>query len=108
MTNALKKLQFVIVWEFLVLPRKRRQFEKAYAPDGIWAQFFRTDKNYVRTELLRDPQHPHRYFTIDAWHSRRAYQRFKRQNSTEYDAIDKQCETLTKSETLIGEFENLE
>jgi [ribosomal protein S18]-alanine N-acetyltransferase len=103
-----KSPAFVILWEFRVPAAKRREFEKAYAFDGVWAKFFRSDANYIRTELLRDGKQPLRYFTIDVWQSRLAYARFKKQNAREYRAIDKQCQTLTKSERLIGEFEGIE
>lgn len=98
---------FVIVWEFRVRPNKRRAFEEAYAPDGIWAEFFRAGDGYARTELIRDREDPLRYVTIDVWQSRQAYERFKKQNRAEYRAIDKKCESLTRSEKLIGEFHSM-
>jgi ribosomal-protein-alanine N-acetyltransferase len=99
---------FVIVWEFRVRPNKSRAFEKAYAPDGVWAKFFRHGAGYIRTELIQDREEPRRYLTIDVWQSRQAYERFKKQTRAEYLAIDKECESLTRSETLIGEFQSIE
>jgi ribosomal-protein-alanine N-acetyltransferase len=96
--------QFVILWEFRVRAKKRRSFEKAYAPDGLWGTFFRTGKGYIRTKLIRDREDPLRYVTIDVWESRRDYDSFKKQNRVEYQAIDKECESLTTIEKLIGEF----
>jgi quinol monooxygenase YgiN len=98
---------FVIVWEFRVRPNKRRAFEKAYAPNGFWGTLFRRGNGYVRTELIRDRENPQRYLTIDVWVSRQAYERFKKRNRTEYLAIDKECESLTRSEKLIGEFQSI-
>jgi ribosomal-protein-alanine acetyltransferase len=105
MTVVLGKLELVVVWEFQVLPNKRCVFEEAYGPDGIWARFFRDDPSYVRTELMRDPQNPLRYVTIDVWGSREAYERFENHNEREYRAIDKACESLMQNETKLGEFE---
>jgi quinol monooxygenase YgiN len=102
-----KSSVFVIVWEFRVRPNKRRAFDKAYASDGVWGTFFRGGEGYVRTELIRDCKEPHRYLTIDVWQSRQAYERFKKQNRAEYLAIDKECESLTQSEKLIGEFQSI-
>ena len=34
------------------------QFERVYGPEGDWAQFFRTGRGYVGTELLRDVEIP--------------------------------------------------
>lgn len=100
-----KAEQFLIVWEFLVNPDKRGEFEKAYAPDGLWAELFATDANYIGTELVHDGDDPDRYFTIDVWRSRSAYRRFKRTNRTQYETIDRQCEALTRAEKLVVEYQ---
>jgi quinol monooxygenase YgiN len=105
--RAKKSSLFVIVWEFRVRPNKRRAFEKAYAPDGVWAKFFRHSAGYIRTELIRGREKPPGYLTIDVWVSRPAYERFKKQNRAEYQAIDKKCESLTRSEKLLGEFQSV-
>ncbi len=99
--------ELVIVWEFRVRPAKRRAFEKVYGPEGDWARFFRRDKAYIRTELIRDWQSRDRYLTVDYWSSRPAYLRFKKENKTEYAAIDKKCESLTTREKFVGEFETV-
>src|SRR5579864_6550471 len=98
-----KSSVFVIVWEFRVRPNKRRAFEKAYAPDGVWGRLFRRGDGYIRTELICDREEPLRYLTIDVWQSRQAYERFKKKNRAEYQAIDQRCESLTRTEKLIGE-----
>jgi ribosomal-protein-alanine N-acetyltransferase len=103
-----KSSVFVIVWEFRVRPNKRRAFQKAYSPDGVWGTFFRRGEGYIRTELIRDRENPQRYLTIDVWVSRQAYERFKKHNRVEYLAIDEEYESLTQSEKLIGEFQSIE
>src|SRR5579864_7201993 len=100
--------EFVVVWEFCVRPDQQRTFEKAYASDGIWATFFRSGDGYVGTELIRDREEPLRYLTIDVWQSRQAYELFKKKNRAEYQAIDQRCESLTRTEKLIGEFQSVE
>ena len=95
---------FIVVWEFRVRPGKRRAFEKAYGPDGDWAQLFRRGKGYIRTELLSDRRTPLRYLTLDFWESHTDYERFKKENHVEYQAIDKKCESLTEKEVEIGQF----
>jgi heme-degrading monooxygenase HmoA len=99
---------FVIVWEFRCRKARRREFENAYSPDGIWARFFRVGEGYIRTELLCAGEDPLRYLTIDVWRSRKAYEQFKKQNRDEYQAIDRQCESLTEVEQKIGEFQAIE
>ena len=104
--KKLRQTDFIIVWEFRIISGKRRKFEKAYGPEGAWAKLFRRDKNYIRTELIRDQRTPRRYLTIDVWKSREAYLRFKKRNQREYDALDTQCSSLTDGEieVKIGEF----
>jgi ribosomal-protein-alanine acetyltransferase len=96
---------FTAVWEFRVSGQKLRAFEKAYGPNGDWARLFSRGDGYIRTELIRDPKTTGRYVTVDFWKSRQAFERFKKQNLTAYRALDKKCNSLTKSEGLIGEFE---
>lgn len=95
---------FVIIWEFRINPRKRRAFERAYGPDGDWAEFFREGKGYLGTELIQDTQQPDRYLTMDYWKSRANYETFKKQNRKMYEIIDQKCEALTTKEVEIGKF----
>ena len=99
--------EFVIVWEFRPGTGKHRKFGKAYSPHGLWAEFFSKAKGYIRTELLRDREDPLRYFTVDVWQSRQAYERFKKQHRDEYQSIDQQCEPLTAFEKKVGEFQSI-
>jgi hypothetical protein len=99
-----KGTEFIVVWEFRVRPGKGRYFEKIYGPDGVWGEFFRRGKGYIRTELIRDLKMPRRYWTVDVWTSREACLRFKRKNRIEYQAIDERCGALTEDEVKIGEF----
>ena len=102
--NRNSKAEFVTVWEFRVRAGKRRQFEKAYGPDGAWVKLFRRDKEYIRTDLLRDLGTPRRYVTVDVWSSRAAYLRFKKRKQREYDEIDRKSLSLTEGEVKMGEF----
>lgn len=99
--------RFTTLWEFQVKPDSISAFEEIYGPDGDWAQLFRQRSEYLGTELLRDLNHPGRYLTLDRWTSREAFQHFKQDHHAAYDALDKQCESLTEREALVGEFESL-
>ncbi len=99
---------FLIVWEFQVRPAMAGRFEEVYGPKGDWARFFQRDKGYLGTDLNRDLKNPHRYLTLDFWTSREAYQAFRQQNLTEYEAIDERCEVLTERELEVGKFERLQ
>jgi ribosomal-protein-alanine acetyltransferase len=98
------RAHFTAVWEFHILPEKRRAFEKAYGPNGDWARLFRRTKGHLRTELLRDPEKLGRYVTLDFWTSRLAFQKFKQQHIVAYRALDRRCKSLTARERKIGEF----
>ena len=102
-----QETEFVIVWEFSVRKDQCEAFENAYASDGVWAKFFQRGRGYLQTELLRDETELLRYFTIDVWSSRAAYDEFREHNRADYDAINKRCEAVTKSEKKIGEFESV-
>jgi [ribosomal protein S18]-alanine N-acetyltransferase len=99
---------FIIVWEFRPQPEKRREFEEAYGPEGIWAQFFRQGEGYIRTELHVDPKSPERYFTLDFWESPAGFEDFKQKYPAEYRAIDAKCESLTTEEKFLGSCETPE
>jgi heme-degrading monooxygenase HmoA len=96
--------KLVVVWEFRIRATKRRAFERAYGPGGDWATFFRKGKGYLGTELVRDSQHQDRYLTLDFWKSRKHYESFKDQNRKMYQSIDECCESLTTTESEIGQF----
>ena len=96
------KSMYVILWEFYPNPGLEQEFEKAYGPNGTWAEFFRKGEGYLGTQLLKGTGN--RYITIDRWTSLTAYETFRIQNAEEYQKIDQLCETLTRSESEIGAF----
>jgi heme-degrading monooxygenase HmoA len=96
---------YLAIWEFEIKPESRTQFEEIYGPDGAWARLFRQSPDYRGTKLLRDLIRPDRYLTLDHWSSREAFRAFKHEHANEYATLDKQCESLTERETMVGEFE---
>jgi heme-degrading monooxygenase HmoA len=105
MTEPQHHAVWIAVWEFQVRPESIAEFERAYGPDGPWAQLFRRSSAYLGTELLRDTDRAGRYLTIDRWASRDAFQQFKQQYAGEYAALDRALEKLTEGEALVGDFE---
>lgn len=57
-------------------PEMQCEFEAAYGPEGEWGRLFQKDAAFVRTALVRDPNKPGRYLTLDFWTSREAYENF--------------------------------
>lgn len=98
---------YLAVWEFHVMAGIVDEFERIYGSSGSWAALFRESPEYLETELVRDPDHPGRYLTIDRWTSREAFLCFKREHAAEYTALDRDCEHLTIAEKLLGDFELL-
>ena len=96
--------RFLVVWEFHVKPGAEKRFEAIYDPAGAWAMLFARDPEFVRTELQRDLRAPGRYLTLDYWTNEASYEQFRALHQAEYEALDKECGSLTESETLIGRF----
>lgn len=95
-----------IVWEFQVPEGKREDFERHYASDGTWAEFFKRDSAYRGTQLLRDMNDPCRYLTIDTWDDEDSYGAFRVMHHKEYTALDQEMEALTESEKRLGVFQS--
>ena len=107
MTEPQHHAVWIAVWEFQVRPESIAEFERAYGPDGLWAELFRRSSAFLGTELLRNRDRVGRYLTIDRWASREALKRFKEQYSEEYAALDRALEKLTEREALVGDFETI-
>jgi heme-degrading monooxygenase HmoA len=99
-------LQYLVIWEFQVKPQAHVAFEKIYGPAGDWANLFRRSPDFRGTQLVRDIDWPLRYLILDRWTSREAFQQFKHAYQADYDAFDKQCESLTDHESLLSEFDS--
>ena len=84
---------------------READFERTYGPDGDWARLFSRDVGYLGTELLADLNLPRRYLTIDRWVSPDAHREFSRRWTSEYEALDSRCESLTELETRLGSFQ---
>lgn len=103
----MRAARFVTLWEFQARPQAVAAFEEIYGANGAWAQLFRQSPDFLGTELVRDPDRAGRYLTLDHWTSREALRRFKQDHHADYAALDKQCESLTAREVLLGDFEQI-
>lgn len=97
-----------VIWEFAVAEAEREGFERAYAPDGPWARLFAEGEGFLETRLLRAKESPGVYQTIDRWTSREAYAQFKRDFAARYDELDEEVGDLSRRETYIGLFDEVE
>ena len=99
---------YVYVWEFRVRPDAVDEFLTHYGPDGSWATLFREAEGYVDTRLLRDQNDPARFVTVDTWRSAEDHDAFKRSRSRDLGVLDRHCESLTVTETWLGDFDTVE
>ena len=93
---------FVVVWQFEIAEEKVAAFERAYGPEGSWAQLFRKSPEYLGTELLRDAYVSGVYLTIDRWANEEGFRNFRKQNDAAYEELDRACDALTEKETRVG------
>ncbi len=100
-------MSYVVIWEFQVRPGAEENFERAYGPDGDWAQLFRRAEGYVRSELLRDREVWGHYLVLDYWGSAAQYDAFHAAHAADYAELDQRCETLTLREVRLGAFSSL-
>ncbi len=95
---------FVVLWQFDIAEEKTSDFEAAYSASGKWASLFARSSDYLGTELLKDAYVPGRYITIDRWQSEEAFRAFRAAHDPDYESTDRDCDSLTSSETRIGAF----
>lgn len=96
---------YIYIWKFSIGDDKKNEFEMLYGENGPWVELFKTDSNYIKTELLRDLKNSDQYLTIDYWATKDAYQLFHANNLTKYNEIDARCEMIVRHEVLVGEYE---
>ncbi|WP_256366810.1 antibiotic biosynthesis monooxygenase [Acidobacterium sp. S8] len=92
------------MWEFEVREGCETAFLEAYASDGIWARLFRKSPEFLGVELVQSVKRPMRYFTLDAWTSRRAFEDFRLAYCESYETLDVKLAGLTEWERQIGAF----
>lgn len=95
---------FVRMWRFRAKPGAEAAFERTYGPRGAWAVLFSRGTGYRGTELLREAGKAPQYVTVDRWDSAEAFRAFLADAQADYDALDRECASLTISESPAGEF----
>lgn len=97
-----------VIWQFIVKPEAAAPFERAYGPEGAWANLFQRYPGFTGTSLLRDSARPHTYLTIDVWDSRAHRDAMLADAKAEYAALDAAFAGWTESETELGVFDVLD
>jgi uncharacterized glyoxalase superfamily protein PhnB/quinol monooxygenase YgiN len=96
---------FSYVWEYEVPLESEPAFLAHYAPGGTWVRLFRRASGYLGTQLYRDRWRAGRYLTVDHWLDQAAYDAFRREFAAEFEALDRECEGLTRREAHLGDLE---
>jgi heme-degrading monooxygenase HmoA len=99
------KIVFVILWQFDIAEAQVPAFEAAYGASGSWAQLFARSADYLGTELMRDAYVPGRYLTVDRWQSEEGFRAFRAAHDSDYESLDRACDTLIMAESRIGAFQ---
>ena len=94
-------MTFAAVWRFEVREERIAEFERHYGRDGSWAQLFRKGRGFIGTELFRSTSENGVYLTIDTWESEDAFHDFKRVHAVDYEALDRECESMTVREHRV-------
>jgi heme-degrading monooxygenase HmoA len=92
------------MWEFEVREGCETAFLEAYATDGVWARLLRRSPEFLGVELVQSVKHPLRFFTLDAWTSRAAFESFRVQYAESYETLGVKLAGLTEWERRIGAF----
>ena len=92
----------MLVWKFRVRDGAESRFVEGYGAAGRWARLFGRAPGFKRTELARSVEHERCFYTLDYWESREAFEKFRAEYAAEYEALDREFEGLTESETFIG------
>jgi len=90
---------YIIIWQYTVHPSQCESFLEHYHAKGTWAKFFQASAYYFGTELLELEKND--FITVDKWMSKESYEEFLKDNAQQYQELDKRCEGLTQSESLI-------
>ena len=93
-----------VLWEFEVQADRVDEFVQHYSSAGVWAKLFRKSAAFRQTSLIQDAGSPLRFVTIDVWEDQLGFENFTRAFRSEYEALDRRCESLTLTERFIGIF----
>ncbi|MFO7445765.1 MAG: antibiotic biosynthesis monooxygenase [Ignavibacteriaceae bacterium] len=98
---------FIVIWEYKVKPGSEEEFEQSYGPKGDWVKFFKSNKEYLGTELIKGIEASRSYVTIDRFDSEKAYVDYLEKHKEKYEELDDRFTLLTEFETKIGSFNSL-
>lgn len=97
-------MSYDIIWTYDVDEPDREAFERAYGPEGDWAQLFSRGSGFIEVVLLADAAAPGRYLTIDRWRDEGHFEHFMAQHGEAYVALDGALTGVSGHGTRLGGF----
>lgn len=92
---------YVIVWKYKVKPENCKKFEKAYGPEGSWANFFRKSEHYRGTCLFKSEKTSDAYLLLDFWSTKEACETFISQYNEKYQQLSHQLQDIYQEEAKV-------
>ncbi len=97
-----------IVWRLRAKPDRLQEFTRHHGAHGVWTELFRRSADYRGTVMWQDVADPLGFLIVDRWSSQQAVTKFRKEFMTEYEELDRHCESLTLEEHLLGVYEDEE
>lgn len=97
-------MPYLRIWRYRITPGREAEFDRAYGPEGDWAQLFARAEGYLDTELLRAVPPATHYCTIDRWRSLADWQQFLADHDAAYRALDAKLAPLCTEDVEVGSF----
>ena len=91
-------MTYVRIFEYVAAASTVETFVRVYGSDGDWARLFAQSDGFRGTELLRSTVDPLRFVTIDRFVDAAAWERFREQHATAYEALGTRYGDLSVSQ----------
>ncbi|GAB4574873.1 MAG: hypothetical protein Kow0077_23570 [Anaerolineae bacterium] len=93
-----------IVWEAIVRPEGRGQFELVFGPGGAWSNLFGKCPGFRGTTVLNDTDNPGRYLIIELWETEEQQSQAWDTYPAEYAKLESDLAHWTESRNPVGVF----
>jgi quinol monooxygenase YgiN len=106
-TTDKESVNYLVFWEYQVVPEMKENFELEYGREGSWARLFKESRSYKGSLLHRSDEKADNYLLIDIWDSKKAYDEFVEEHRETYDELSARFEPYYELETRIGAYSGI-
>jgi hypothetical protein len=91
---------------FWVRPGRENDFERVFAPDGIWPEILRRSEQYLGSALRLESEIERRFRLFDFWESHTSFEQFCGSHQSEIDRFDRliEDESIVDRKEFLGMF----